>query len=118
MLHEHIDRHKNEEFLPENVFVIARCIQNSLICLSINEADYGSIYYWEWYWQYPWFEEFYGKKVDEISQKYSDVSTILSDTEHDLYLEVFNALNYATLVKVAGSFQEFLDSLTSEPESL
>jgi len=117
ILCEHFDRHEGEGFLPENVFVIARCIQSSLICLSINKADFGAIYYWEWYWQYPWFKPFFEHRLKDVDRKYPDASNILSDKKHVRYSEVFNAFNYATLVKITDSFQSFLDSLKSNPEA-
>lgn len=59
ILHQHFDRHLDEEFLPSHVMVIGRCIQNSLLAISLNKHNFGSIYYWEWYWQYPWFQDLF-----------------------------------------------------------
>lgn len=111
ILHQHYDRHQEEEFLPSNVIVIGRCIQNSLILISLNEDDYGSVYYWEWYWQYPWYEEHFKKKIMEVSSKYENIKDILSDPNHSLYEEAYDALNYATLSKVSTSFTDLIDGL-------
>ncbi|QBB72207.1 hypothetical protein ELE36_18565 [Pseudolysobacter antarcticus] len=116
LLHEHWGRHADEEFLPLNVVVIASCTQNCLLACSLNTDDYGTIYYWEWYWRYPWFSKFFDDQIAKAQSKFHDVDTILSDDKHPLYAKAFNALNYATLVKVADSFTEFLGSLTEASE--
>ena len=114
ILHQHYDRYLEEQFLPDNVIVIGRCIQNSLIAISLNEDDYGSVYYWEWYWQYPWFEETFKKRISVVSAKYENLKDILSDPNDPQFSEACNALSYATLVKVSDSFTDFIDNLYEE----
>lgn len=111
ILHQHFDRHLEEEFLPSHVIVIGRCIQNCLLAISLNKHDYGSIYYWEWYWQYPWFQDYFQTRIDKASNLFKNVNTILENPDHPRYQEAFDALNYATWVKVAPSFSEFIDGL-------
>ena len=114
ILHEHLDRHEEEEFLPNGVIVIGRCMQSCLICLSLNPHDYGVIYYWEWYWRYPWYEAFFAKRIDEASLRFNNVDAILDDDSHPQYQDATDALNYATLVKVADSFADFMSNLSSD----
>lgn len=116
ILHEHFDRHVEEDFLPTGVYVIGRCIQNSLICLSVNEADYGAIYYWEWYWQYPWYKDFFEGRVENVQTAYPDAKAILDDESDPRYQEVVDAFNYATLMKVSDTFNIFIGSLFQEAE--
>lgn len=116
ILHEHFDRHLAEEFLPSNVIVIGRCIQNSLIAISINKHDYGAIYYWEWYWQYPWYQDFFHTRIETAKSQFSDVKNILDNPEHPDYQNAFDALNYATLIKLAPSFSNFLTLLHEDKE--
>lgn len=111
ILHQYYDRHLEEEFLPSNVIVIGRCIQNSLLAISLNEDDYGSVYYWEWYWQYPWFEEYFKERISTVSAKYENLRDILGDPNDPQFRKAYDALNYATLVKVASSFTTFMESL-------
>ena len=111
ILHEHYNRHLDEEFLPSNVIVIGRCVQNSLIAISLNKHDFGSIYYWEWYWQYPWYEDYFQKRISAVSEKFDNTSEILSNPDHPQYQEAFDTLNYATWVKVSSSFTAFIDNL-------
>ncbi len=111
ILHEHYDRHIEEEFLPSNVIAIGRCVQNSLIAISLNKHDFGSIYYWEWYWQYPWFEDYFQKRIKQAADQFNNVSDILENSEHPKYQKAFDALNYATWVKVSSSFSEFIENL-------
>ena len=116
LLHEHFDRHMGEDFLPDGVYVIGRCIQDSLMCLSVNETDYGAIYYWEWYWQYPWYKEFFEHRVEAVNATYPDAKAALGDENSPRYQEVVDAFNYATLVKINNSFNGFIGSLFEEAE--
>ena len=114
LLHEHWGRHTGEEFLPTDVIVFASCTQNCLLALSLNADDFGAVYYWEWYWQYPWFSEFFNKRIVEAESQFQDIEQILANISHPEYTRAFNAMNYATLVKVADSFSEFLENLNAE----
>jgi hypothetical protein len=113
VLHEHWGRHQAEEFLPTDVVVFASCLQNCLLAISLNSDDFGAVYYWEWYWRYPWFSQFFDERIDKARSRFDNVEQILDDPSNPLYQEAFNALNYATLVKVADSFSGFVASLRS-----
>ena len=113
VLHEHWGRHQAEEFLPSDVLVIASCMQSCLLAISLNSDDFGAIYYWEWYWRYPWFSQFFDERIDKARSRFDNVEQILDDASHPQYQEAFNALNYATLIKLADSFSGFVASLHS-----
>ena len=114
ILHEHFDRHVEEAFLPSGVFVIGRCVQNSLVCISTNAQDLGAVYYWEWYWQYPWFEEFFEDRIAAAKAEFPDAEAIAEDITTARFQERADALNYATLVAVSASFEGFLAALHAE----
>jgi hypothetical protein len=117
ILHQHYDRHLEEEFLPSDVYVFARCMQNSLLCISLRPDSYGEIYYWEWYWQYPWYKQFFDDRQKIAAAPFGDeIKNILSDEAHPQYQLAFDALNFATLIKVTDSFSSLLDQLAVEPE--
>ncbi len=130
VLHQHFDRHLDEMFLPNGILVIGYAAQSCLIAISLNQSDYGSIYYWEWYWQYPWYESFFNARIEQAQAGFAgqDLNKILGDEhmpliydppqsvfylvetpEQKRYMEAHDALNYATLVKVADSFTEFVE---------
>lgn len=44
ILHEHFDQHEKEGFLPRGVYAIGICVQSSLLCISTNFHDLGSVY--------------------------------------------------------------------------
>jgi len=111
VLHEHWGRHQEEGFLPLDVVVVASCAQSCLLAISLNSDDFGAIYYWEWYWRYPWFSQFFDQRIAKARGKFVDVDKILNDASHPQYKEAFNALNYATLIKVSDSFAGLLASL-------
>ncbi len=117
ILHEHLDRHVHEEFLPKGVYAIAHCTQNSLLCLSTNKNDFGAIYYWEWYWQYPWYKPFFDHRIAQVFEQIANTQAIIDDPNHPEYETVYNALNYATIVKVNDSFTDFINNLRSESDA-
>ncbi len=100
--------HADEGFLPRNVIAIARCVQNSLVCLSRRKEDFGSIYYWDWYWQYPWCEAFFRARLDEVRRQFEPADDILEDNTHPRHAELRDALNFATLTKLAPDFSSWL----------
>ena len=113
LLHEHIDKNRQEEFLPNDVIVIARCVQNSLIAISLNEHDYGSVYYWEWYWKYLWYKDYFMERINKAYKQYPNADDILNDPKHTQYQTVLDTFNYAKIVKINDSFSGFLNSLFS-----
>lgn len=102
--------HAAEEFLPSGVIAIARCVQNSLVCISLRDEDRGSIYYWDWYWRYPWCSEFFEKRIDEARARIEEPEKILENRADPRYQDVVDALNFATLVKLAASLSEWFRS--------
>lgn len=100
--------HDAEEFLPSDVLAIARCVSSSLVCLSLREGDFGAVYYWDWYWRYPWKEAFFTQRIAVVRGRYSGPDAILADPAHPKFREVADALNFATLVRVADSFGHWL----------
>lgn len=106
LLQERVD-HEAEGFLPHDVIAIARCSQNSLVCISLRTEDRGAIYYWDWYWRYPWCKAFFAARIDAVAQQYPQHAEILADEEHALHHEVQDAFNFATLVRLAPDFETF-----------
>lgn len=100
--------HKEEGFLPSTVVAIARCAQNSLICLAISGDDVGTVYYWDWYWRYPWCKAYFDARVAVVLHRYPNADEILEDVSHQQHLEVADALNYATIVHQADSLAQWL----------
>lgn len=99
--------HAAEEFLPENVIAVARCIQSSLVCISVRSEDYGAIYYWDWYWRYPWCVHFFDARIEKVQRNYRDAAAILNDREHPHFTTLRDELNYATLTRIAPSFSDW-----------
>ena len=116
VLHELFFRHIDEQFLPKRVFVIGRCRQNSLIAISLNKDDFGQVLYWEWYWRYPWYQMFFDERVAAAKAKFDNIEQIFKDPSHPQFESAYNSLNYATLVKVADTFEDFLASLTVDSD--
>jgi SMI1/KNR4 family protein SUKH-1 len=104
---ECIATHRSEEFLPHDVIAIARCVQNSLVCISLRSEDRGRIYYWDWYWRYPWCYHFFDARIASAKGRFDDPSSILDNPHHAQYQAIFDALNFATLVEVAPNFSEW-----------
>jgi hypothetical protein len=99
--------HAAEEFLPRDVIAIARCVQSSLVCLSLRADDRGAIYYWDWYWRYPWCKDFFDARIARALAAFDDPDAIRRDLRHPRRAELHDALNFATLVKLAPSFSEW-----------
>jgi hypothetical protein len=115
VLHEHFGRHVAEQFLPAGIFVIGRATQNSLVAISTRPEDHGAVFYWEWYWSYPWYKPFFESRIRTALAVYDDAHQALNDPNHAAHDEVVDAANYATLLKVASSWTEFVRRL--QPES-
>jgi SMI1/KNR4 family protein SUKH-1 len=99
--------HAEQQFLPTGVIAITRCVQNSLVCLSIRPGDHGSIYYWDWYWSYPWCKPFFEARIAEALAAFEQPGAISENPSHPRYVDLYDALNFATLVKIASSFSEW-----------
>ena len=96
-----------EEFLPTGVIAIARCVANSLVCLSLRHEDHGSIYYWDWYWYFPGSKPFFEARMVDALAGFERSDVISEDPSHPRYVELYDALNFATLVKIAASFSDW-----------
>jgi SMI1-KNR4 cell-wall len=96
--------HAAENFLPRDVIAVARCVQNSLVCISLRPDDLGCVYYWDWYWRYPWCRSFFEARVDEVKRNHAGAEAVLADAKHSQHDALMDALNYATLIKIAPSF--------------
>jgi hypothetical protein len=109
--------HEAEQFLPHDVIAIARCVQNSLVCLVTAGPELGAIYYWDWYWKYPWCKPFFDERINRVTTQYPSAREILNHPDHQNYREVFDALNYATLVKIAPSLNAWLGACQDAREA-
>jgi SMI1-KNR4 cell-wall len=96
--------HDSEDFLPRDVIAIARCVQNSLVCLSLRPEDRGSVYYWDWYWRYPWCKSFFEERIERIVRKYDNPSRILKEVKDPSHVTLRDELNFATLTRLAPGF--------------
>jgi hypothetical protein len=85
------------ESLPPGVLPVAICFSDSLICLNLAPEDFGTVYYWDWYFGYPWSEDSYQKRIEAMRNR---------DDEEEW--------NWIRLTRVAGSFSEFLENLFQE----
>lgn len=111
ILHETFDTHLPEGFLPTDVIVIGRASRNSLFAISLRDDDVGCIYHWDWYWRYPWNKPFFDERISAAVAGFPDALEINDNPDHPEHQALMDAANYATLVKVADSFSDFLDSL-------
>lgn len=110
------EEHAGEGFLPRGVFAIARCVQNSLVCLSRREEDHGAVYYWDWYWQYPWCEGFFLSRIDAVRAEFDNPDAILADETHPRHAQLRDALNFATLLRVAPNFSTWISQCEDRRE--
>ncbi len=116
VLHEHFGRHVQEEFLPQGIVVVGRATQNCLVAISTRPEDRGVVYYWEWYWSYPWYRDFFEARVRAALSVYEDAQAALENPDHAAHEEVVDAANYATLIRVAESWSDFVRKLAPESE--
>lgn len=111
ILLEHFGRHLAEAFLPRDVVVFGNCVQSCLVAISLAAHDLGNVYYWEWYWQYPWYKEFFLKRVERAVKRFDTKHQDLEGRTMSDAHTTGDAANYATLVKVADSFSAFVKGL-------
>jgi hypothetical protein len=102
--------HAAEEFLPELLIPVAVCGSSSLVCLSLREDSYGSIWYWDWYWRYPWRGDFFSKRIEEARRASAHLVNAQGDSESPEHAELADALNFATVVRLADSFTAWVES--------
>jgi hypothetical protein len=103
-----------EEFIPTGVLAVGLCITDSLLCVSLNDHDFGHVYYWDWYWEYPWKRAFFEARVQAARAEFADVDAILRDRSNPDYWAASDRLNYATLVDVAPSFTDWISGTWRE----
>lgn len=99
--------------MPRDCIAIGKFESSSLLVLSIRPADHGSLYYWDWYSNYPWRGDFYLKKLKPIYESFGeDLDEIVEAGEsHPRHTELNEAANDALLVKLADSFSNFIGML-------
>jgi hypothetical protein len=108
ILREHFDRHLDEDFLPSGVYAFGECDQGCLVAVSTNAADHGAIYYWEWYWRYPWYEPFFDARIAAAKARWPERAHM--DKSHPDWPRMRDDLNYATLVRLAPSFDAWVET--------
>jgi hypothetical protein len=97
---------------PKRVLAFAKFSDSSLAAISVRARDYGTVYYWDWYMQYPWRGDFYEKRVDPVYEQFKDLDQILElDEDHPRYLELNEAANEVLMVKLADSFEQFVSMI-------
>ncbi len=101
------------EVLPDRMMSIAKCSHpdaSDILCISLTEEDYGSIYYYYGMWDFPakWHGSYYDDKISDIFNKYNieDYDDIDEDTV--VGNQIIAELDRVPFVKVANSFSEFL----------
>ncbi len=102
-----------EEVLPSSVLVIGRTAKYGLLVIG-NEADlddYGHVYFYDVHWSHPCSKVFFEERQNTVINKYDDISTILEDIDHPKHTAVQDEYNYATLVKLADNFNDFMEKL-------
>lgn len=97
---------------PREVVAIGRFEDSSLAAISLRPSDRGSIYYWDWYHDYPWRGDFYRRRAKQLFRKVPDIARIVDDPDHPRYHEALDVCNEVYLVKISDSFTQFLSLLT------
>jgi hypothetical protein len=97
---------------PREVVAIGKFGDSSLAAISLRPSDQGSIYYWDWYHDYPWRGDFYRRRANALLRRIPDIAHIADDPNHPRHQEILDACNEVYLVKIADSFTELLSLLT------
>lgn len=100
--------HDASDFLPLGVIAVAECLGSSLLCLSTRPEDHGAIYYWDYYWKYPWCWPFFAPRIEAAEREFPDIAAIRADPLHPRRREALDALNFATLVRLADDLVDWL----------
>jgi len=103
--------------MPKNTFAIAKFESSSLAVLSVRPEDYGKIYYWDWYMNYPWRGDFYKNRLQPVYEQFGNELDKILDAgdSHPKYVVLNKACNNALLVNLADSFSEFIRMIEDEP---
>lgn len=113
MLHAH-EEHRQLGILPAGVLAFARCLNESLTCISVRKADAGTVFHWEISWQEPHHGDLFVRRLERVQRDHPDMERVLQDARHPQHDEVLGALMMATLLPVAPSFTEWLDGLSED----
>jgi hypothetical protein len=109
--------HEQERFLPRDVITIGICEQSSLVCISLRPDTYGSVWYWHWYWKYPWCKFFFEERIAEAKREHVSRIAAIDDLAPHEYAEIEDALNFATIVRQANTFTDWLKLLMDKREA-
>ena len=96
---------------PMDVIPIAKFADSSLVAISMRKKDYGSVYYWDWYHDYPWRGDFFQLRLEKVAEKFPMYDEILDDESHPQYQDISDAANEAFMIKLADSFEEFVSMI-------
>lgn len=119
-IYELVQSNKHSRFdfdvLPKNMMSIAKCSHPDsadMLCISLDESDYGSVYYTYDMWYYPakFHGDFYDVRKQSILDKYDFNAEEEIDLETAKGQKARFELDRVPYVKVASSFKEFLNSL-------
>ena len=99
--------------MPKDTFAIAKFESSSLAVLSLREKDFGCVYYWDWYRDYPWRGDFFEHRLEPVYERYEDQLDEIFDVgeSHPLYPVINEAANDVILVKLADSFEAFVSMI-------
>ncbi len=100
-----------EGFLPRGVIAIGLTATHSILCVSLREEDFGSIYYWYYNWHQPWAKEHFEKKIEAVQSSIKNFDSIVEKGEGEEFEQVRDKVNYATLTRLADSYTGFLGIL-------
>jgi hypothetical protein len=96
--------------IPPDAIAIADC-DASLVCLSIRPREFGAVYYWEYYADYPWHEDYFRQRRREVMKGFKNAKSILNDPYDLEFAALRRELQWARLVRLADSFDEWAATL-------
>lgn len=113
--------HSKEEFdiLPDRMMSFAKCdhpTSGNLLAISLDEADYGSIYYYYDMWHYP--QDFMGKiyreRHTQTEATIQQMAKTVKMSQQAFNEFIANERKKVPFIKVADSFTEFLEACREE----
>jgi hypothetical protein len=117
------NEHSKYEFevLPDKMMSIGKAQHieaADILCMSLAEEDYGSIYYYYGMWYYPakFHGTYYADKEQVILKKYGLTDPTQIDKRTALGKQIEEELRKVPFVKVANSFTDFLSRLKVKSE--
>jgi hypothetical protein len=112
---------ENYDVLPPGMMSIAK-VQHpeaaDMLCISLNQVDYGAVYYHYGMWSFPgrFHGDFYDRRERELLAPFGDVAeAALNDEDHLQHAAVSEALMYVPFVRVGDSFEDWLSRLRVAP---